>query len=546
MADMGLNGQRSIPIWKSWRCFVGLSLLLFFIRATEYLVVMPPFEGWDEYQHVAYLQYLVEHNSLPERTSDVPPSLYDELVKYPHPVYGADQLKAVGAQCYEDFWREGVARGVLSAQPIRLYQSQHPPMYYLLTRGIYQPFRDRGLFLEALTLLRLANVLLGLLTIGAFAFALERLLPDGIERRVPLLLLVSQPLFLVNTVRVANDALAIFFGVAAVVVILVWFKRYPLRTSSISGVLIGLGLLTKGVIAPLVPAFFIYFTWMAIRRRVPGGIGFVSSILFVATMSLVIGGYVVDNMNKYGIPIPLDDVLTNQETGKESDLLQAAQQVEWFSEFEQRYSRDLLFVGGWSMLRPVQWGRIIHGCLLLLGLIGLLVELVRHGMGRKIHHTSLGMGNTLIWLVLSLVPLFMGAHMVVAKATYVFVITNFWYALVSVPWLLLVIVQGWLGLGGRRLVWLLGGISVLLFFIVEQQAILFQMLPYYTQAQTADQMKARLAEMHLTYLSPQLLPWLIGTSLFLALWGIGLSACPKNQDRSFRSRSIQAQMKEDA
>jgi hypothetical protein len=36
----------------------GLLIAAFLARAPLYLCVFPPFEGWDEYQHLAYIVHL--------------------------------------------------------------------------------------------------------------------------------------------------------------------------------------------------------------------------------------------------------------------------------------------------------------------------------------------------------------------------------------------------------------------------------------------------------------------------------------------------------
>ena len=45
--------------------FVSLLLLIFFLKAAIYLSIFPPFEGWDEYQHLAYIYHLQDNDSLP-------------------------------------------------------------------------------------------------------------------------------------------------------------------------------------------------------------------------------------------------------------------------------------------------------------------------------------------------------------------------------------------------------------------------------------------------------------------------------------------------
>ena len=50
---------------RGWRAYCGLLVSLFLVRGMWLLCVIPPLEQWDEYQHVAYFQHLVEHGEAP-------------------------------------------------------------------------------------------------------------------------------------------------------------------------------------------------------------------------------------------------------------------------------------------------------------------------------------------------------------------------------------------------------------------------------------------------------------------------------------------------
>ena len=50
---------------RAWWLLAGLLITAFLARGPLYLSVFPPFEGWDEYQHLAYIAHLDETGSIP-------------------------------------------------------------------------------------------------------------------------------------------------------------------------------------------------------------------------------------------------------------------------------------------------------------------------------------------------------------------------------------------------------------------------------------------------------------------------------------------------
>ena len=84
----------------------GLFIAVFLARAPLYLSVFPPFEGWDEYQHLAYIAYLDQTGRIPVFGPDtrVPFTLRPLVISLPHSRWGGDQVKEWGALSYPDYW----------------------------------------------------------------------------------------------------------------------------------------------------------------------------------------------------------------------------------------------------------------------------------------------------------------------------------------------------------------------------------------------------------------------------------------------------------
>jgi len=85
-------------------------ILAFLARAPLYLSVFPPFEGWDEYQHVAYIAHLDEAGTVPVfDQSWVPTALRPLMISVPHSQWGGDQVRQWGARSYPEYWNSATS-----------------------------------------------------------------------------------------------------------------------------------------------------------------------------------------------------------------------------------------------------------------------------------------------------------------------------------------------------------------------------------------------------------------------------------------------------
>ena len=108
------------------------------------LSVLPPFEGWDEYQHIAYIVYLKEEKALPRfGTSTVPRSMIEMLQRYPHSNFDNEQNSRWGTRTYKDFWTVESNEIRNDQRDIGLYQAQQAPLYYLVALPFWLIFYRR-------------------------------------------------------------------------------------------------------------------------------------------------------------------------------------------------------------------------------------------------------------------------------------------------------------------------------------------------------------------------------------------------------------------
>src|SRR3954467_1241202 len=88
-----------------WRRIRRLLVGLVVCRGLVLLCALPPFEGWDEYQHVGYVQHVGETGraaSLGE--TQVPASLVLAQAEFPQPKNALDQIGRFGAVGHAEYW----------------------------------------------------------------------------------------------------------------------------------------------------------------------------------------------------------------------------------------------------------------------------------------------------------------------------------------------------------------------------------------------------------------------------------------------------------
>ena len=78
------SGERSRA--RAWWLVAGLLIAAFLARAPLYLSVFPPFEGWDEYQHLGYIAYLDQTGTIPvfSTATRVPLTIRPLVIAVPH------------------------------------------------------------------------------------------------------------------------------------------------------------------------------------------------------------------------------------------------------------------------------------------------------------------------------------------------------------------------------------------------------------------------------------------------------------------------------
>lgn len=511
----------STVAWLSnWRRFCALMTLIFIVRGVFVMSVLPPFEGWDEYQHLTYIAYLAEEGRAPVlgEGNDVPRSLYPALVRYPHCDACIDQIGRVGALDYDAYWESRSPPHVREDAPrVLLYQAQQAPLYYWLATPAYRLLSGEDNTLALMTLLRGVNLLFGAAAVLVVLLALGKLLRTGPHRYVIGLLIALQPLFLLNCIRVANDALAVLLGTVTVVILLLLSDRRYWLGVTLGGLLLGLAILAKTINLALIPFVVFVFASLLWKRRITSrravlGLGLVFGLAVAVTFP-----YFHFNLTHFGMLTPLQESVTNRDAGKDiGDLVQAVLDTEWWDKFRPRYFRHSLWYGAWSALRLPGFLATCYEYNLYLAVLGFALVLKPHTRRERLLFEE----PAALWRVVILcvgVAAALAFHAVQARMALGYFATNAWYAAVTFPWLLCLYYQGLALYPGKWIARLLATELLLLSLFAEIYGVLGVMVPAYAGVGWGALARAHLAAIHLPGCGPGLtIPAAIMTCLLTA------------------------------
>ncbi len=226
--------------------FLLLILLVYLALGAGYALLTPLWQAPDEPAHFNNIAHIAATGRLPVlRAGD-----YDQAY--------LEKLKA------EHFPPE------LSIEPVR-YEGHQPPLYYLLMTPVLWMLQDAGLAVQVWAL-RLLNVGVGALVILFIWLSARRLFPK--RPRAALLaagFVAFLPMHIAMSAAINNDALAELFIAAVMFRLLAALEE---ETSpghwAVTGLLIGLGLLTKFqayILIPLAGAVWLWQLWRGWRMH---------------------------------------------------------------------------------------------------------------------------------------------------------------------------------------------------------------------------------------------------------------------------------------
>ena len=340
-----------------WWRFCFLVWLWFVARGVVFVSAIPPLEMWDEIQHVAYVHRIAAGGE--------PPILYETAVSrdvlraaatVPQSSFGVH--RSIGAVTYKEFFAGKQPSYREDHGEITFYQAQHGPLYYRLVTGVYRWAGGHNHLANTTAWLRMTGLLsisIALLLVLAW---LGRAVVDRTHAGVLAILVAAQPLYLLNGLRVANDVLAIPLGTALITWVLLPGSRRPIIVSAAMGALAGVGVLAKATNASLVLFALIVLLIDAWRGRKSNATSsgtrlssFGVPLVFLAAALAITGWTFWDNFDRYGVPIPMQEVILNRRAGKGlAEVFQAAFAFNWPLRLYQLVFTESIWNGGWSFL----------------------------------------------------------------------------------------------------------------------------------------------------------------------------------------------------
>jgi hypothetical protein len=477
----------------SWRA-ISVLLALFLIRGFILAAVMPPFEGWDEYQHLGYIDHCAGSNEpavYPQAMLDA--SFLRAVARSPRA--NEVPLMAYGAATYSQYWKSGSLPSVAGDAPIILYEAQQPPLYYRLMAPVYRLCGGRENLRLTVSMLRLINVVFGAIALGLVLWWIR----GNVPRSIALVMgcwVAFHPLLLLNVMRVANDALAYLLGTAVVVILLSKRRISFWPQTVLLAILLPMAVLAKSTnltLLPVVAAALLIGVW---RReiRLLQAVG--AMVLILAFGTVMTWSYFSFNLHHFGILTPMQESYVNHQAHRHLiDILTAMPFKFWQRTTLSMWVTEGLWTGGWSFLRMPPFPRDCYTVILFLCAV-LLVMRILTRRGRALLPIDL---SRLVMMLLLLASIECGLMYHAAESFSAWsglITTNPWYAALAIPWWLIVLCAGasTVPIRWARLV-LLGAMPILCLG-TEVYGLLSKMIPFYAATSLGKEALSRLATLH--------------------------------------------------
>ena len=224
-------------IFLFWLCFV--------LRGTFHACALPLWEGFDEYNHFARIEYLATVGHDATRETPVPQDIRQSLAVVP----------GMFGWSYDEFWRHTPEERQTGAPLVQhsIYEAQQPPVFYWLCAALFRATGFLSLSGHVL-LLRIFCVLLASVVVPV-GYWIARLVLDSEPQALGATALVAAlPLFTYTATHIANDSLAIALGS---VIVLLTLQRKGLALA----VALGVALLSKAYFLAFLPpvALLVFF-----------------------------------------------------------------------------------------------------------------------------------------------------------------------------------------------------------------------------------------------------------------------------------------------
>ena len=390
------------------------------------------------------------------------------------------------------------------------------PLYYQLLLPVYRASGGMNNARQTIAILRLANLFLSGAGLAVILFWLRRVATNQTYAAIIGLWIVAQPLFLLNTCRVSNDALAVMIGGVVIVLVMGLQPSRIAWQAGLLGLLIGVGGLVKPTdFALFLPAIFA-IAWLVRRRQVSVGNGMAALLALTMGFLALTFTYFWRNYHHFGVLVPLPEVVANHAAHRSlADLVKYHDPAAWFSILRNWVINQGLWVGGWSFVQPSPWFTRAYACLLVVCLLGWPVSWAFGRLPRR--RADIFLQPQALPVSVVVISAVAGAMVFQASESLAaggICTTMPWYGALAIPWLMLIVARGALAWRFSRLGYLPAVLGPILFLLTELHSQVFRAIHVYADTAIGPLALKRLALLQNPALGT---PTLVGASVALCI-----------------------------
>lgn len=459
--------------------------LLFIANGMTAIFILPLWGGFDEWLHYSYVSYLTRTGKIPLQSDySIPEEVVQSLKAAP-----GDFPERTG---FTEFWKlpesERTNRifqmRTISNRPDSVFvmsswQAQHPPLYYAFLSPFYRMFKHHSV-LRSTQILRLVSLFLVSLSLIPLYF-LFRFFFDEKESLLGLTLFSCAPAAFILFGHLTNDCMAMLLLSTLIFLILRQFNQgITLFNAVISGIVLGLGLLSKLYLLTLLPAALIVYFY-GILKSGEKRKAILNLVLFLVPAFLIAGGWFLYNLKHYGTWNPT----VHSVVAKDFSLMRKwsfVPLVNWKSFFVSMVIGHL-WSGNWSF---VTFPDIVYKLYAVAGLILFVLYLLWAKNADRIQRR-----NSFILVLIS--ATFLAAEM--KHQLDIRIAGNFdsmggWYWTVLLPTHIILAMLAVKNIAGKKFILILA-VLILFAFLVAQYAATAMLIPYYSGLLTKQEIAVR-------------------------------------------------------
>lgn len=343
------------------------------LSGVSQIAMLPPWEGFDETAHYSYLQQITDRKILPRQrksfnSRDV--EKYDAFA--PMPYTGTLPAEKNGGFTYKSFFeatpeirKQGYSHIHRKPDSPRFYsegkglnwQSQHPPLYYLLLSPVYSLTRTFS-WGKQLFLLRLISYLFAWSGLVVGVTGINRYFDDPGKKEWAIMGVAFWPVIIPSwypsMARMGNDSLCALI-MASICSFLLRGTAGNISTGYflVLGSMLGLGCLTKALFLPVCAGIFCYWCYRFWKIDPISRCDSARNLAaLIVPIGLIAGWWYFANWWEYGVLTGSDEMITLHDAGGLLPNLKEHFHVKEWIRGHMAFITTMGWCGSWSWARP--------------------------------------------------------------------------------------------------------------------------------------------------------------------------------------------------